>query len=197
MSLTNLSAHEPGPEAPTAFAELKIEVDPARPRGSANGKVLPGQAHDLVTTFGVLGSVIAGIAGAVLTLRRSPRLIAPAFAELALAGTSAVLIATRRAADRRTAGTRRSLERQMPSTRTETSLASGNSRASATRGKQVLRIGGVREQAGIHSRDPGRAGPLGRMGLLVCACRTRRSSCICRPPQETLPEPPFAAKNCG
>jgi hypothetical protein len=99
MSLTILPAREPDPEAPTAFAELKIEVGPAQPWGYANGEALPSQAHDLVTAFGILGSVVAGIAGAVLTLRKSPGLIAPALAELALAGTSAALVA--RAADRR------------------------------------------------------------------------------------------------
>lgn len=94
MTLTCLPAPEPGLEAPTALAELKIEVRPAKPRESAG--VRPDHAHDLITTLGVLGSLTVGITGAVLTLRRSPGLIAPAFAELAIAGTSAALIATRR-----------------------------------------------------------------------------------------------------
>ena len=101
MSLTSLPARVRGPEAPTAFAELKIEVGPAQLWGYANGEALSSRADDLVTAFGMLGSVVAGIAGAVLTLRRSSGLIAPALAELALAGTSVALMA--RAADRRTA----------------------------------------------------------------------------------------------
>jgi hypothetical protein len=94
MPLTCLPGPEPGLEAPTGFAELKIEVRPAKPWRSAS--VPPDHVHDLITTLGILGSLTAGIAGAVLTLRTSPRLIAPAFAELAIAGTSAALIAMRR-----------------------------------------------------------------------------------------------------
>lgn len=97
MALNSPYAPEPVPfEAPTAFAELKIQVSPDQPRGTAGGtKGPPGQAHHLITTCGVVGSVAAGIAGAVLTLRASPDLRAPAFAELALAVTSAALIARR------------------------------------------------------------------------------------------------------
>jgi hypothetical protein len=111
MPLTCLPAPEPGLEAPTALAELKIKVRPAKPWESAS--VLPSHEHDLITTLGILGSLTAGITGAVLTLRRSPGLIAPAFAELAIAGTSAALIATRRpeVAARTAADTRRSLRR--------------------------------------------------------------------------------------
>jgi hypothetical protein len=123
MPPTSLPAPEPGLEAPTAFAELEIEVDPARLWGLASGKVLPGQARDSTATFGILGCVIAGTVGAVLTLRRSPDLTAPAFAELALAGTSAVLIATLRAADRRAVATRRSPKRQRLLRQAATSLA--------------------------------------------------------------------------
>jgi hypothetical protein len=114
MPPTSLLAPEPGLEAPTAFAALEIDIGTTWPWGLPNGKVLPCQAHDSITTFGILGSVVAGIAGAVLTLRRSPDLIAPALAELALAGTSAALIAMRRAADRRADDARRSHGRQRP-----------------------------------------------------------------------------------
>lgn len=97
MPLNSPSVPGPDPaEAPTGFAELEIQVGPAQSWGTAKGKVPPDQAHHLITTFGVLGSAIAGIAGAVLTLRIASGLTAPAFAELALAVTSAVLIATRR-----------------------------------------------------------------------------------------------------
>jgi hypothetical protein len=77
---------------PTAFANLEIRVGPAQPTGTAEGKTPLGPSHR-VTTFGILGSVIAGIVGAVLTLRIASGLIVPAFAELALAFTSVVLIA--------------------------------------------------------------------------------------------------------
>jgi hypothetical protein len=87
-------------EAPTVFAELEIQVGPAQQWGTAKGKVPPEQAHHLITTFGVLGSVVAGIAGAVLTLSIGSGLTAPALAELALALTAAVLIAVRRATGR-------------------------------------------------------------------------------------------------
>jgi hypothetical protein len=100
MSLTILPAREADPEGPSASADLTIEVGPDQPRGYPNGEALPSRADDLITAFGILGSVVAGIAGAVLTLRKSPGLVTPALAELALAGTSAALIA--RAADRRT-----------------------------------------------------------------------------------------------
>jgi hypothetical protein len=97
MALNSPYAPEPVPvEAPTALAELKIQVSPDPPQVIAGAIKGPsGQAHHLITTCGVLGSVVAGIAGAVLTLRASPRLLAPAFAELALAATSATLIARR------------------------------------------------------------------------------------------------------
>lgn len=106
MAQNNPYTPEPVPtEAPTAAAALEIQVGPAQPRGAAEGKVPPDQAHHLITTSGVLGSVIAGITGAVLTLRISPGLAAPALAELALAVTSAALIATRRTTARK--GSRR------------------------------------------------------------------------------------------
>lgn len=102
MPLNSPSVPGPDPaEAPTGFAELEIQVGPAQSWGTAKGKVPPDQAHHLITTFGVLGSAIAGIAGAVLTLRIASGLIAPAFAELTLAVASAVLIATRRTTGRR------------------------------------------------------------------------------------------------
>ena len=94
MSPTRLPAPAPGLEEPTGFAELEIGIRPAGPWRSAD--VPPSRAHDLITTFGILGSLTVGIAGAVLTVRKSPGLIVPVLAELAAAGTCAVLIATRR-----------------------------------------------------------------------------------------------------
>ena len=44
-------------------------------------------------TFGILGSVVTGTAGAVLTLRIAPRLTGLALAELVLALAAALIIA--------------------------------------------------------------------------------------------------------
>jgi hypothetical protein len=107
MALNSPCIPEPVPiEAPTAAAELEIRVGPAQQLPAAGGKVPPDRAHHLITVIGVLGSVIAGITGAVLTLRISASLTAPALAELALAVTAAALIATRRTMARRGSGRR-------------------------------------------------------------------------------------------
>lgn len=89
----------PGPapaETPTTFAELEIQVGPAQPWGTARGRVPPDQANHLISAFVALGNVTAGITGAVLTLRISPGLTGPAYAELAIALIAALLIAVRR-----------------------------------------------------------------------------------------------------
>jgi hypothetical protein len=84
-------------EAPSQYAELVVQLGPAQPWGTAKGKVPPEQAHHLITTFGIVAAVIAGIAGTVLTLRISAQLAGPAYAELGLAFGATVLIAIRRA----------------------------------------------------------------------------------------------------
>jgi hypothetical protein len=102
-----LTRPAPGPapaETPTTFAELKIQVGPAQPWGTAKGRVPPDQANHLISAFGALGSSTAGIAGAVLTLRINPGLTGPAYAELALALIAAALIAIRRPAPRGESG---------------------------------------------------------------------------------------------
>jgi hypothetical protein len=85
-------------EQPTRAAELRIAVGPA----SAGGTVPPGETHHFITTFGIAGSVAAGIAGAVLTLRIATGVLALrvgsgltvlALAELGLGLLGAVLIA--------------------------------------------------------------------------------------------------------
>jgi hypothetical protein len=78
------------PEPPTAAARLIIKVGPAQ---LAEGTVPPDQARHLITTFGILGCVVAGIGGAVLTLHAAPGLIALAIAELAVALAGAAFIA--------------------------------------------------------------------------------------------------------
>jgi len=77
-------------ELPTAAAKLTVEVGPAQ---LAEGTVPPGQARHLITTFGILGSILSGIGGVILTLHVDRSLIALAFAELAVALAGAALIA--------------------------------------------------------------------------------------------------------
>lgn len=85
-------------EQPTRAAQLKITEQPARVKitakrwGSAEGIVPSAEAHHLITTFGLMGSVITGTTSAVLTLRIDSRLTALAILELALTAMVAVLI---------------------------------------------------------------------------------------------------------
>ena len=86
----------PGPdpiEQPGPFAELEIQVGPAKTWGTAKGRIPPDQTHYFIMTFGIWGSVATGIAGTVLTLRIGPRLTGLAVAELMLALAAALLIA--------------------------------------------------------------------------------------------------------
>jgi hypothetical protein len=77
-------------EHPTRSAQLKID---ARLLGSAEGTVPSGEAHHLVTTFGMVGCAVTGTAGAVITLRIDQHLAGIALAELALALVIAMLVA--------------------------------------------------------------------------------------------------------
>lgn len=96
MTLNSPSAREPVPlERPTSFAELEVRVGPV-PWGKARGRVAPDQANYLIMTFGILGSVVTGTAGAVLTLRIAPRLTGLALAELVLALAAVLIIAVGR-----------------------------------------------------------------------------------------------------
>jgi hypothetical protein len=94
-------------EPPSPYAELAVHLGPAQPWGTAKGKVPPEQAHHLITTFGIVSSVIAGIAGSVLTLRIAAGLTGPAYAEIGAALAATVLIAMRRAVTRAASGTPR------------------------------------------------------------------------------------------
>jgi hypothetical protein len=99
MPQVSPAPREPDPERPTRAAQLKITAEPARVKitarrwVTAEGTVPPGAARHLIAAFGILGCVITGIAGAVLTLRIDPGLTILALAELVLALTSAILIA--------------------------------------------------------------------------------------------------------
>jgi hypothetical protein len=98
MALDSPLAPEAGPvEPPSPYAELVVQLGPAQPWGTAKGKVPPEQAHHLITTFGIVSSLVAGIAGTVLTLRIAAGLTGPAYAELGVACAAAGLIAIRRA----------------------------------------------------------------------------------------------------
>jgi hypothetical protein len=91
MTQGSLAQQEPGlTEQPSPSAQLKLE---ARMLGTAEGIVPPGEAHHLVTTFGMVGSCVTGVAGAVLTLRIDRGLVGIALAELVLALAIAMLIA--------------------------------------------------------------------------------------------------------
>jgi hypothetical protein len=87
---------DPGPvpfERPGPYAELEIRVGPARPWGTAKGRIPPDQAWYFILTFGILADVITGTAGAILTMRIAPGLTAVALAELILALAAALLTA--------------------------------------------------------------------------------------------------------
>jgi hypothetical protein len=76
-------------EWPTAAARLIITLGPAQLAGGA----ISGEAHHLITTIGIMGSVWSGIAALVVTVHVASAHIALAFAELTLALMAAVLIA--------------------------------------------------------------------------------------------------------
>jgi hypothetical protein len=100
MATDSLPAAGSPEEEPSRYAELVVQLGPAQQWGSARGKVPPEHTHHFITTFGIVTSVAAGIAGAVLTLRIAAGLTGPAYAELGLAFVAALLIAMRRSADR-------------------------------------------------------------------------------------------------
>lgn len=105
-------------ERPSEAAQLKIKAEPARVRViarrwlTAEGTVPPADARHLITTFGIVGCVITGSAGAVLTLRIEPRLTSVAFAELAVALVAAILVAICGRSQRETGGKERDAQRR-------------------------------------------------------------------------------------
>jgi hypothetical protein len=87
----------PGPGADLKLsrgpiAKLKFSIGTMPPKGSITGLVPAGQAHHLITTFGIVLAAVAGIGGAVLTLHATSDAIT-VYAELALALVASVLIA--------------------------------------------------------------------------------------------------------
>jgi hypothetical protein len=108
MTRDNPDPFGPGQaERPTWAAELRITAEPAEMittwRWVTTQRTIPSdQADHLITTFGIAGSIVTGIAGAVVTLRTAPSLTVIALAELALALAGGALIALCSHAHRRT-----------------------------------------------------------------------------------------------
>jgi hypothetical protein len=91
MAVNSPLAREPVPaEDPTPSAELRIWVGYAGPPITAKHRVSPDY---IIMTCGVLGSVVTGTAGAILTLRVAPERTRLALAELIVAVTGAGVIA--------------------------------------------------------------------------------------------------------
>jgi len=111
-------------EQPSEAAQLKIKAEPARVKViarrwlTAEGTVPPADARHLITTFGIVGCVVTGSVGVVLTLRIEPRLTSVAFAELAVALVAAILVAicgrSQRETGRRERDTQRRATRAPP-----------------------------------------------------------------------------------
>lgn len=80
------------PEQPSPNAELKLSVGSLPPQGSLTGLVPAGQAHYLITTFGIVLAAAAGIGGAVLTLHVTSDALT-VYSELAFALIAVALIA--------------------------------------------------------------------------------------------------------
>jgi hypothetical protein len=93
METTSLPSQEPTLPNPGPHAELVFTFGPAQRWGSAKGLVPADQAHHLVTTFGILGCLVTGIGGAVLTVRTASGWTDLAYAELTLALVAVVLTA--------------------------------------------------------------------------------------------------------
>jgi hypothetical protein len=101
MAVNSPFAREPVPaEQPTSLAELEIWIDPATPGQQGKGWP-PDQASYAVMTWGIVSSVVGGIAGAVLTVFIAPGHAGIALAELVLALTAALIIAAARPAQDR------------------------------------------------------------------------------------------------
>ncbi len=79
------AAERPGPAA-----RLKLDV---KTLGTWEGTVPPSEARYLITAFGIVGSVVTGTVGALLTLRIARGSAAVAIAELIVALAAMVLIA--------------------------------------------------------------------------------------------------------
>jgi hypothetical protein len=91
MARNSPSARGPdAPEQPGPAARLRLDL---KTLGTWEGTVPPSEAHCLITTFGIVGSVVTGTVGALLTLRIARGSAAVAVAELALALTAMALIA--------------------------------------------------------------------------------------------------------
>jgi hypothetical protein len=117
MAVNSPLAREPAPvEEPTPSAELTIWVGYAEPRNMAKRRVSPDQTNYMIMTCGVLGSVVTGTAGAVLTLCVAPERTGLALAELTASVTAACVIAAG-LRSRETAGDKAAHGRRIPAAR--------------------------------------------------------------------------------
>jgi hypothetical protein len=97
MAVNSPRAREPAPvEEPSPRAKLRIRVGHAWPPDRAKRRASPDQINYAIMTCGVLGSVITGTAGVVLTLRVAPGRTGLARAELIMAMAAACVIAAGR-----------------------------------------------------------------------------------------------------
>jgi hypothetical protein len=97
MAVNSPLARDPAPvEEPSPSAELRIRLGYAGPQDMAKRPVSPDQKNYMIMTCGVLGSVVTGTAGAVLTLRVAPGRTGLARAELIVAAAAAGVIAAGR-----------------------------------------------------------------------------------------------------
>jgi hypothetical protein len=97
MAVNSPLAREPVPvEEPSPSAELGIRLGFAGPQDRAKWRVPPDQTDYMIMTGGVLGSVVTGTAGAVLTLCVAPERTGLARAELIMAAAAAGVIAAGR-----------------------------------------------------------------------------------------------------
>jgi uncharacterized membrane protein YeaQ/YmgE (transglycosylase-associated protein family) len=83
-------------EEPTSRAELEIRVGYAEPPDPVRRRISPDQANYMTMTCGVLGSVVTGTVGAILTLRVAPERTGLALAQLMVALAGAGVITTGR-----------------------------------------------------------------------------------------------------
>jgi hypothetical protein len=94
MAVDSPLAHGPAPaEQPTPDAELRIQVIRIRTRDPSRRLIPPEQADYAIMTSGVLGSMIIGSTGMILTLRIAPGLPGIALAELIFAVMAVFVIA--------------------------------------------------------------------------------------------------------
>ena len=87
-------------EQPSSSARMRFRLRPVEIEGTAEGEVPAGEAHALITTFGMIAMGVAGITAAAITLFTAPShalgwFFGLALAELAVTVMVIALIARR------------------------------------------------------------------------------------------------------